>query len=211
MRKSRGWLLFLCLVCRAFALFSPAVNCSVASLSMCSRNRGRNEGPSSGKDCFPVFDTPHSKSAASNQQRNSISILTIGTSLHLGEDRRTPGICTDAEELRLVQLFKYGFRLAEPFQDELFFRGGIPVRVLRSDLDRPVNPRRKIFGILSGVGAFSGDGEVYRTCRCIAVVVHHGIFGLFAPRAEDAPPAFLQRQRAAEIRRFFCRVSWQRF
>src|SRR6202040_59458 len=125
MRKIRGGVSFSCLVCRASALSSPAVNCSFACLLMFMRNRGRSECPCSGKGCCHVFDTPHSKRAASVQQRNSISNVTVGTRRHIVGSARVTTLSQVVTKWRLLQILVDGARFTQSLQDHLFFCGWV--------------------------------------------------------------------------------------
>src|SRR5882724_13123519 len=108
---------------------------------MLLRNPGRSECPSSGKGHGHGFDTFHSNCAASKQQRNSISNATVGTRLDLSEGERLRVNLRIAAECRLTQIVVDQSRLMESVQYQSFFRGRVPVRILRSNVDGAVDPR----------------------------------------------------------------------
>src|SRR5882757_3536728 len=190
MHEIHAWLSFSSVVCRAFALFSLVVNYRFASSSMILWIGGRIECPCSRKGCRHLSDTTHSKGAEYREQRNSISNLLPGTRRHISKRARERTTRYVPAKFRLVQMFVDGARLVQSSQDQLFFRTGIPVRILRGDFGGPVDPRLEIFGVVPGIGTFARNCDVNGACRRVGVVVHHRVLRFLAPGLEDAPAAF---------------------
>src|SRR5208282_430408 len=100
----------------------------------------------------------------------------------------------------LVHSLVHCSRFPQPLHHQNLLCRRIPVWIFVGHLDRPVNPRLEILGILSRIRSFSANRHIHRTRRRIRVIIHHRIFRLVAPGSQHAPPALVQWNRSRHIR-----------